>query len=253
MDIMDGIDISSWKGDIDLYEATPQFCIVKATEGTGYVNPYYRKHFDILNERGILRGSYHFATPGDATEQAKYYLDNVAQDIHDGILCLDYEAKALNNGPDWCEEFLDYVAGQTQATPLIYMSLSVTNEQDWSSVCKKYPLWVANYPTSKDVSFAWYNEAYPYNTGYWDGPTIWQYSSSGWIDGYNDTLDVNHFYGTRNSWWHLTGYYSQNEHKPENESTPTETPAQTESGTTEAAPQYEILENDKMKIWVQLK
>lgn len=246
MDIMDGIDISSWKKDIDLHAATPQFCIVKATEGTYYNNPYYRKHYNVLNERGILRGSYHFATPGDATRQAKFYLDAVYNDIHDGVLCLDYEAKALSNGPDWCEEFLDYVASQTQATPLIYMSLSVTKEQNWSSVCKKYPLWVANYPTSKDVSFKWYRDKYPYKPGYWNAPTIWQYSSTGWIDGYNSVLDVNHFYGTRQDWWNLTGYYSQNNHKPENEST-------SESGVAETTPHYEIFENDKMKIWVQLK
>lgn len=235
--MMNGIDISSWKKDIDLYKSSQEFCIVKASEGTYYQNPYYRKHFDQLKDQGILRGSYHFATPGDAIEQAKYYLDSVNDDIHDGILCLDYEGKALNNGSAWCKDFLDYIADQTQATPLIYMSLSVTKEQDWSDVCDKYPLWVANYPTTSDVSYKWYTDNYPYKVCYWSEPTIWQYSDRGWIYGYNDVVDINHFYGSRKSWWNMTGYYSQNEHKPENESTN----------------QIETFENDKMKVTVELK
>ena len=36
---MQGIDISGWQAGIDLGSVPCDFAIVKATEGTGYVNP----------------------------------------------------------------------------------------------------------------------------------------------------------------------------------------------------------------------
>ncbi|MDE6829703.1 MAG: hypothetical protein K2P34_05145, partial [Lachnospiraceae bacterium] len=37
---MNGIDISSWQRGIDLAAVPCEFVIVKATEGTSYLNPY---------------------------------------------------------------------------------------------------------------------------------------------------------------------------------------------------------------------
>jgi lysozyme len=49
---------------------------IKATEGTGYLNPYFAQQYDGSYNVGLIRGSYHFARPdvsgGEA--QADYFI-----------------------------------------------------------------------------------------------------------------------------------------------------------------------------------
>ena len=56
-----------------------EFAIVKATEGTSYVNKYFAADYSGIRKAGMVRGSYHFARPAypiakTALAQAKFYV-----------------------------------------------------------------------------------------------------------------------------------------------------------------------------------
>lgn len=59
-----GIDISAWQGqDIDfaaVRAAGYRFCIIKATEGTGYTNPHLERHWRGVVDAGMFPGAYFF-------------------------------------------------------------------------------------------------------------------------------------------------------------------------------------------------
>jgi lysozyme len=72
-----GIDVSHHNGDVDWHAVAGsplRFAFVKATEGSTFVDPRFRRHWDGLGETGLLRGAYHFARPGgDPEAQAAHF------------------------------------------------------------------------------------------------------------------------------------------------------------------------------------
>ena len=59
--MMNGIDISSYQTGIDLSKVPCDFVIIKATGGTGYVNPDCDRVFKQALALGKKIGVYHFA------------------------------------------------------------------------------------------------------------------------------------------------------------------------------------------------
>jgi hypothetical protein len=82
------------------------------------------------------------------------------------------------------------------------MSESVVNSYDWSSVVAgDYGLWVAKYKDyTPDYNYNMSQAGTPPSVKWWKGYTMWQWTSSGRIDGYNGNLDCNVFYGTAEAW-----------------------------------------------------
>nr|DAS75433.1 MAG TPA: hypothetical protein [Bacteriophage sp.] len=153
--MLQGIDTSSWQGDMDISNADIDFVIVKATEGTSYVNPACDNHYQQAKASGKKLGVYHYANGGDPRAEAKFFVDNIQGYIKEAILVLDWEGGSNGAFPskDWAKTFLDEVTNLTGVRPLIYMSKSVIHQQDWSEVAKDYGLWMAQYantaPTGK--------------------------------------------------------------------------------------------------------
>ncbi len=61
-----GIDVSSLQGNVDWATAAAnraKFVYIKATEATGYVNPYLVSQYTGSYAAGVIRGTYHFALP----------------------------------------------------------------------------------------------------------------------------------------------------------------------------------------------
>lgn len=202
---LNGIDISSWQAGINLYNVPADFVIVKATGGTGYTNPYFWSMAEDARNSGKLLGLYHFAreagSRGSARAEADHFVDTVGSYVGNAVLILDYEAEAIDCGPGWARAWLDRVWERTGGIcPMIYMSKSVTRSQDWSSVAPYYKLWVAQYPNYDTTGY----QSDPWTDGYgygaWDGPTMFQYASTGDLPGYNGNLDLNLFYGSEAEW-----------------------------------------------------
>ena len=202
---LNGIDIASWQAGINVARlSTTDFVIVKATGGTGYTNPYHREWADqTLNSKKLL-GFYHFAQDscgGTAKAEADHFVNKVKAYVGKASLYLDWEANALPLGPKWAKAWLDRVYAKTGVKPGIYMSKSVANGYDWSAVKNAgYPLWVAQYPNYNRTGYQskpW-TDSSPF--GPWGKPTIFQYTSSGRVVGYNADLDLDLFYGDADKW-----------------------------------------------------
>ena len=191
------VDISSWQalGAGDGFDGV----VVKATEGGAYGDPRCDAHYQRAKSRHQRRGVYHFArpdlNPNGAIEEADFFVDNCQGYIKDGILVLDFECAVWNVA--WAKTWLDRVYSRTGVRPLIYMSASVVNSYDWSSVANAgYGLWIAGYPNKYNVPNPPRPDEseLPYAIGAWPFAAMWQYSSSA------GALDRDIFYGDVNAW-----------------------------------------------------
>lgn len=209
---LNGYDISSHNAGINLSQVAGDFVIVKATEGTTYLNPYFSGWADQTIALGRKLGIYHFVNANSSMEDQARYFVNAAKDyVGNAVLVLDWEdtrySSVLNKGPDVAKQFLDYVYKSTGVKPFIYMSKSTTNSYDWSKVSSAgYKLWVAEYLSAYEndrntVGYVSDPESSKSKCGSWGEPTMYQYESTGKLKGYNgSTLDLNVFYGSTNDW-----------------------------------------------------
>lgn len=185
-----GIDISSHQAGLNVGALWADFVIVKATEDDDYVNPYMVSQAQATLGASKRLGFYHFARPGDAAAQARYFVSAVGALRSKATLWLDWEANAVAQGPGWAKTFLDTVRSLTGATPGIYMNGSAVNGYDWSAVAREYPLWYAGGPDYSDYGSSYSDPAVP-NVSYWGQPLIHQYTEDGRLPGYSGTLDLN--------------------------------------------------------------
>lgn len=185
-----GIDISSYQSGLNVAGLWADFVIVKATEDDDYINPYMVSQANSTLSASKRLGFYHFARPGDAAAQARYFVSAVGSFRGKATLWLDWEANAVEQGPGWAKTFLDTVRSLTGSTPGIYMNGSALNGYDWSSVAAAYPLWYAGGPDYSDYGSSYSDPAVP-NVSYWGAPLIHQYTEDGRLPGYNGTLDLN--------------------------------------------------------------
>ena len=77
--LYNGIDVSEWQGNIDFGEvarAGIEVVYIRASEGRGYVDPYFRENYEKAKANGLRVGFYHFLTATNATEaeqQARFF------------------------------------------------------------------------------------------------------------------------------------------------------------------------------------
>lgn len=197
--MMNGIDIASYQKNIDLSVVPCDFVIIKATQGTKYVNPDFRRAYEQAHALGKCIGFYHYASQGGAVNEAKHFLATV--DGREGILVLDWESGDNVNYGNlmYVKEFLETVYIFSGRTPLIYMSKSVCRKYNWAGF-ERYPLWVAQYANNNPTGYQTkpWTDANGY--GAWTAPTIFQYSSKGRLAGWAGNLDLNLAYITPDEW-----------------------------------------------------
>lgn len=239
---LNGIDIASWQGALNLNNISYDFVVIKATEGIGYVNPYCDTHYQQAKAAGKKRGVYHFANNQltGAIAEADYFVDNILGYIGDAVLALDYE-KGSNDpyNVGWAKQWLDHVQARTGVKPLIYMSESVVNGADWSPVINgDYGLWVAKYWDMQPDSNYDMSQAGPEPTVNWGsaGYAMWQWTSVGRIGGYGGNLDTDIFYGDTNAWDAYAGAHPATPDPVTTTTTQTPIPPETTTTTTTETP-----------------
>ena len=201
---LNGIDISKWQSGINLSAIKADFVIVKATEGIGYVDKSCDGFFQKALSLGKKLGFYHFARPtanNDPIREADFFYENCKGYFGKGIPILDWEAENKHNVA-WAKAWLDRVYQRSGVKPVIYMSESVVNAYDWSSVANgDYGLWVAKYrDNNPDYNYDMANAGSSPNVKWWKFYCMWQWTSSGRLDGYDGNLDCNIFYGDGSTW-----------------------------------------------------
>lgn len=201
---LNGIDISNWQRGIDLSKVPCDFVIAKATEGIGYVDKSCDGFIQQALKLGKKIGFYHFARPtanNDPIREADYFYNNCKGYFNKGIPILDWEAENKHNVA-WAKKWLDRVYQRSGVKPVIYMSESVVNAYDWSSVVNAdYGLWVAKYrDNNPDYNYNMSNAGSRPRVKWWKFYCMWQWTSSGRLNGYGDNLDCNVFYGDNSAW-----------------------------------------------------
>ena len=199
---LNGIDISNWQRGIDLSKVPCDFVIAKATEGIGYVDKSCDGFIQQAKRLGKKLGFYHFARPrNDAVREAQYFYNNTKNYFGEAIPILDWEAENKSDVA-WAKRWLDEVYRLSGVKPVIYMSESVANAYNWSSVANAdYGLWVAKYrDNNPDYNYNMANAGSHPNVKWWKFYCMWQWTSSGRLNGYGGNLDCNVFYGDGTTW-----------------------------------------------------
>ena len=199
---MNGIDISKWQAGLNLSAVPCDFMIAKATEGVGYVDKACDGFIQQAIKLGKPFGFYHFARPvNDAVREAEYFYNNTRNYFGKGIPVLDWEAERKNDVA-WAKRWLDRVYQLSGVRPIIYMSESVVNSYDWSSVANaNYGLWVAKYRDNQvDYNYDMTNAGKAPSVKWWKNIAMWQWTSSGRLNGFSGNLDCNVFYGDTTAW-----------------------------------------------------
>ena len=208
---MNGIDISKWQAGIDLSKVPCDFVICKASGGLGYPNFDFDRQIKQAMSLGKLVGAYHFARDGytgtTPEQEAEVFLKKVKPYIGKAILVLDWEADAVKLGAGWAKRWLDHVRKETGVIPFLYSYWAEAKQKKWAEVAKTYPLWMAQYADG-------YNKQTGYNAapfgektcGQWGSNiAIRQYTSQGYLPGYNGNLDLNLAYIGKTEWDKLCG------------------------------------------------
>lgn len=201
---MNGIDISMWQRDINLSAVKADFVIVKATEGIGYVDKSCDMLFQKALSLGKKLGFYHFARPtanNDPIREADFFYENCKGYFGKAIPILDWEAENKQNVA-YAKAWLDRVYQRSGVKPVIYMSESVANAYNWSSVANAdYGLWVAKYrDNNPDYNYNMANAGTRPRVKWWKFYCMWQWTSTGRLNGYSGNLDCNVFYGDGTTW-----------------------------------------------------
>ncbi len=179
-----GIDVSGHQGNVDWnywWNQGKRFVWVKATEGTGYRNPYFAQQYNGSYNQGFIRGAYHFALPdrSSGATQANFFSSNGGGWSGDGKTlpgALDMEYNPYGSTcygltqsqmTAWIRDFSNTYKARWNKYPAIYTSTSWWNQCVGSSFGSTNPLWVARYASTVGTL--------PIGWSYY---TVWQYSSS---------------------------------------------------------------------------
>jgi lysozyme len=191
-----GIDVSSWQGNVDWnywWNQGKRFVWVKATEGTGYTNPYFNQQYNGSYNRGFIRGAYHFARPNvsGGVAQADYFSNHGGGWSGDGktlpgALDMEYNpygatcyGKTKAQMTQWILDFSNRYKARWNKYPAIYTSTSWWSQCVSGDFSSTNPLWVARYASTVGTLPCC-----------WSYYTVWQYSSS--------PIDQNTFNGDYN-------------------------------------------------------
>ena len=200
--MLNGIDISSHQGNINVQKVSCDFVIVKATGGTGYVNPYCDSRYQLAKKSGKLLGFYHYAHEigfqGTAIEEANFFLQNTKNYFGEAIPILDWESDNKHD-VNWAYDFLNHIYKETGVKGWLYTYSNVINTYDFSKIAKAdFGLWIANY--KDDSPITGYRQPSPPISNNFPITACYQYSSNTWLPDFDNRLDANVFYGNRDTW-----------------------------------------------------
>src|SRR5215469_16798003 len=195
------------------------FAWVKATEGTGYVNPYFTSQLTGAASAGVYAGAYHFARPSyhpnitganSADSEAAYFWSVAGPYVKAGggylVPMLDWEDPGATNGAgftttqmsQWVNEWCNDVSNDAAAAGVIIRPVVYTGT--WYSIptsggfgypglnttVTNWPDWFAAYP---NVAVA--QTGSPGGNSPWPGWNIWQYGDTNWSGGDADVYNGN--------------------------------------------------------------
>lgn len=234
------IDLNSYKAGVNLSALSIDAMIVKATGGNGYVDPlcdgYVQQAIGLNMPWGVLHYFGDGFNDNDPISEADWFISNCQGYLGKGQIWLDWERGGNPNvgNVGMALAWLEHVRTTTGFKPAgIYLSLSLITSMDWSPVINAgYALWCADYVDNATPIPNFQMDPNRDPNPKWDGvvnDVMWQFTSTGQLNGYNGNLDCSFFYGDRKAW---EAYLNL----PAPTTTTTTTAAPTTTTTTTEAP-----------------
>lgn len=189
-----GIDISKYQGDeidfISRKQDTLSFVICKATEGLTILDPDFTNNWKTIDEKGFIRGAYHFYHCGDdPVKQASHFLSAVSSFEKDDFPpIVDFEETSIDAGcaPAQVQKnllaFLQQLEQKTGRKPVIYTDNNMGARYLSNIAFNTYPLFIADYSKANT----------PNLPGAWRGKqwALWQKSESYVLSSTTDDFDM---------------------------------------------------------------
>ena len=188
--LYDGIDVSSWQGNIDFSKVKNSgisIVYMKVSEGFYSVDNFFEQNYREAKAYGLKVGFYHYVTARtveDAIKQAKFFVSNISGKVPDCKLAMDFESFGNLSREEINQiglAFIETVEDLSKKSAIVY-SNAYTATNIFDSRLSKYPLWVAQYEVSRPTVNA--------NWSYWDG---WQYTDEGEVPGISTYVDRDKF------------------------------------------------------------
>lgn len=189
--LYNGIDVSEWQGNIDFGEVARsgiEVVYIRASEGRGYVDPYFRDNYEKAKANGLRTGFYHFLTAtsvSEAKEEAEFFVSNIKGLEPDCRLAMDFEVfdgLSVSTINEISKVFLETVAKLSGKECVIYSDAYNAREVFSKELAEDYPIWVADYFVEE-----------PESNGKWNFWVGFQYSDRGRINGIDGNVDRDYF------------------------------------------------------------
>jgi lysozyme len=187
-----GIDVSRWQGDINwqlVAAAGCEFAAIRATVGNYYTDPYFERNREGAILYGVYPHYYHVVCPDNSIKSQIDRFVNVvggigiARPVMDIELVRDKDKQVIT---EVCKGCLSESSSRLGRKAIPYSNAYFWNtyliDDGWSD---KYDKWVANY---RKVSP-------PVLPKVWRGWNLWQWTNKGTWPGIKGDVDLNFFNG----------------------------------------------------------
>ena len=192
-----GVDVSLYQGNIDwavLETQNIKFAFIKATEGSGYVDPKFAYNYEQAQKTKLRVGAYHyFSYDSSGKTQAELFISTVPkiENMLPPVIDVEFYGDKEINLPDIAivrselNVMIEELQNHYGCTPIIY------------AVKKTYDLFIADSFPDCDI---WIRDVI-LTPKLSDGRTwtFWQYTNKKKLDGYSGEerfIDMNVFSGT---------------------------------------------------------
>ena len=203
------VDVSAYQGLLNVASLDCDAVITKGTGGNNYVNEdcdfVLQQCFKLNKPAGLYHYAHEFGNILDPITESNYFIDNCKNYFGKVLIALDYEVPIngktyTQQDVKWCYDFIQNVIKNTGVVPLLYISKSLVNACDWSSVANlNVGLWFAQYADNNLTG--WITSPWNDNKSVKPfTPVMQQYTGHGRINGYNANIDLSLFYGDVTAW-----------------------------------------------------
>ena len=188
--IYEGIDVSSWQGEIDFSQVKAsgiEVVYIKSSEGFRSVDSYFEQNYANAKNAGLKVGFYHYVTARnveDAVKQANFFVSTISGKNPDCKLAMDFESFGSLGREEINQialTFMQTVKNVSGKDVIIYSDEYNANSTFESNLAI-YPLWVAQYEVSE-----------PTVREHWSNWAGWQYTDRGEVPGISSYVDRDKF------------------------------------------------------------
>lgn len=188
---MRGIDVSQYQGNIDFAKVKASgidFVIIRAGFGRYETqrDPYFEKNYKNAKATGLHVGAYWYSyaqSAADAVKEAQTCIKIIKGKQFDFPIFFDLEERSqFSKGRAFCDSLVKAFCGELEKNGWfagLYISRSPLQTYISPTVAKRYALWVAEYGS---------------RCNYGGSYGIWQYSSTGRVNGISGNVDMDYAY-----------------------------------------------------------